>query len=73
MAMCGGHSGRKEIDDSMREYFNGVRAQIEEKLGQAVGHFEPVAYTSQVVAGTIYWVVIRIADGADGHCHAKIF
>lgn len=44
--LCGGHSGRKEIEAERREYFNGVRAQVEEKLGHAVTHFEPVAYTS---------------------------
>jgi hypothetical protein len=71
--LCGGHSGRKEIEAERREYFNGVRAQVEERLGHAVTQFEPVAYTSQVVAGTIFWLVVRIADGADGHAHVKIF
>jgi hypothetical protein len=71
--MCGGHSGRKEIDEEKREYFLGVRDQVEAALGHAVGHFEPVAYTSQVVAGTIYWLVVRIAEGTDGHAHVKIF
>ena len=25
MPMCGGHSGRKEMDDEKRDYFNQVR------------------------------------------------
>ena len=27
--LCGGHSGRKEIDEEKRAYFNGVRDQVE--------------------------------------------
>ena len=73
MTMCGGHSALKEMDAEKLAYFNGCRAAIEERLGHAVTHFEPVAYTSQVVAGTIYWVCVRVAEGDNGYAHAKIF
>jgi len=71
--LCGGHSGRKEVDEEKRVYFNGVRDQVEERLGHACTHFEPVGYTSQVVAGTIFWLCVRIADGDAGHAHVKIY
>ena len=57
----------------MKQYFIGLKSPIEAKFGQSLHTFEPVQYTSQVVAGTNYNVVIKVGPGASDYLHAKIF
>ena len=53
--------------------FLSVMPHLEDKMGKQFGRFEVVGYTSQVVAGTIYQVKVRVEDGPYGYIHAKIF
>jgi hypothetical protein len=71
--MCGGHSGLKEPDQEMRDYFAGAQEAVHAKAGQSFDRFELVGYTSQVVAGTIYWAKIKVSDADTGFIHVKIF
>ena len=61
--MCGGHSNAKEITPEVTEMVNSVRGQIETQLNSTFEVFEPVSYTTQVVAGTNFTVKIRVGDG----------
>jgi cystatin-A/B len=69
--MMGGHSAYKQPNAEELEFFLLQRAAIEAAAGHAFQHFEVVHFTHQVVAGTIYQVKIKVADGE--HIHVKIF
>lgn len=70
--MMGAHSNYKQPDAEELAFFLGLRLAIEEKAGgHHFHHFEVVHFTSQVVAGTIYHVNIKVAEGE--HIHVKIF
>ena len=69
--MMGGHSAYKQPNAEELEFFLLQRAAIEEAAGHAFQHFEVVHFTQQVVAGMIYQVNIKVADGE--HIHVKIF
>ena len=72
--MLGGHSDLKHCEPGSEEH------QLFETLKEALSliternfeKFEVVGFTSQVVAGTIFQVKIRIADNETGFIHAKI-
>jgi len=65
----------KQVEDGSDEYllFLGQMPFLEDRLGKQFGRFEPIAYTSQVVAGTVFQVKIRVSDEPTGYVHAKIF
>ena len=67
--MCGGHSDVKHPDAQENAYFVGMKALVEEKVGQQFTDFEVVHFTSQVVAGTIFRVKYRTDQG---FVHAKV-
>eukprot|EP00345_Euplotes_harpa_P018704 CAMPEP_0168341416 /NCGR_PEP_ID=MMETSP0213-20121227/14674_1 /TAXON_ID=151035 /ORGANISM="Euplotes harpa, Strain FSP1.4" /LENGTH=68 /DNA_ID=CAMNT_0008347895 /DNA_START=8 /DNA_END=211 /DNA_ORIENTATION=- len=68
--MPGGHSAPK-TDAAGLERVATHQGIIEAHLGTTFTTFEPVHYTTQVVAGTNIQAKIRV-DG-DDHVHAKIF
>jgi hypothetical protein len=69
--MMGGHSAYKQPNAEELEFFLQQRAAIETSAGHNYQHFEVVHFTSQVVAGLIYQVNIKVSDGE--HIHVKIF
>ncbi len=70
--MMGGHSANKQPNAEELEFFLEHRGAIEALAGgNAFQHFEIVHFTSQVVAGTVYQLNIKVADGE--HIHVKIF
>ena len=68
--MCGGHSQPRACDEDERPMFVGLKAAVEAQTGVQYSEFEPVSCTSQVVAGTIFWVKVRTNDA---HVHMKVF
>mmetsp|Transcript_40622 Transcript_40622/g.46575 ORF Transcript_40622/g.46575 Transcript_40622/m.46575 type:complete len:99 (+) Transcript_40622:33-329(+) len=68
--LAGGHSEVKTDADGLATIssFKGI---IEAHLNASYTVFEPVHYTTQVVAGTVYQAKIRV-DG-DDHVHAKVY
>ena len=71
--MLGGHSDVKKCADNPeeKELFEGLKGTVEAKTGKAYGSLTAVSYTSQVVAGTIFWVKY-LTDGGE-YIHVKIF
>ncbi|KAF4667346.1 Methyltransferase-like protein 17, mitochondrial [Perkinsus olseni] len=71
--MCGGLGEAMAADDTVRSLCNKVRPAIEQsnKSNAALSEFEPISYRSQVVAGTNYFVKIKV--GPDAYAHARIF
>eukprot|EP00602_Paraphysomonas_sp_CaronLab_P009744 CAMPEP_0185024372 /NCGR_PEP_ID=MMETSP1103-20130426/7413_1 /TAXON_ID=36769 /ORGANISM="Paraphysomonas bandaiensis, Strain Caron Lab Isolate" /LENGTH=101 /DNA_ID=CAMNT_0027557319 /DNA_START=72 /DNA_END=377 /DNA_ORIENTATION=+ len=57
-------------NDEVCEILNGVKENVEQEAGSSFSEFELVHYTTQVVAGTIYLMLVKV-DG-DEHLHVKI-
>ena len=49
--MCGGFGQARPVDDNVKSYALEVKAKVEEKLNTTFNVYEPISYTSQVVAG----------------------
>jgi hypothetical protein len=69
--LCGGHSEAKPMNDEHREICLSMKAKVEATMGTQFAEFEPVSYTSQVVAGTNFTFKVRV--GAEQHISVKIF
>ena len=69
--MCGGHSVDKAMTDEVKQMVNSCKPQIEGQMNSQFTEFEPVSYTTQVVAGTNY--VVKIKVGEDKFISVKIF
>jgi len=74
--MMGGHSAPRAPTEEETEMVLSMKEAIEERAGRKLHHFEIVHLTSQVVAGTNFWVKIK-ADSHHGqeheYIHVKIF
>ena len=68
--MCGGASQNKIPEGEELAYFIECKAIVEAAAGASFETFTPVAYTSQVVAGTNFQVKYNVGDS---YVHAKIF
>ena len=61
---------KTEIDREMMHEIAGFKGAIETKLGSTLKNLQPVAYTSQVVTGTIFQIKY---ESDHGTVHAKVF
>ena len=68
--MMGGHSSLKQPTEEDTAFFATCKELIEAKTHQTYSTYEVHHFTSQVVAGTIYWVAIKVDNGQ--YVHAKI-
>jgi len=69
--MCGGHSNSKDVDDTCREIVTSVKPKVETQMNSTFTTFEPVSYTTQVVAGTNFVIKVHVGDGK--HLSVKVF
>ncbi|KAF4673121.1 Methyltransferase-like protein 17, mitochondrial [Perkinsus chesapeaki] len=71
--MCGGLGEVKPVDDTVKHLCEQVRPALQEKSSSnaAFPEFEPISYRSQVVAGTNYFVKIKV--GPEAYAVARIF
>lgn len=70
MMMCGGFGQVNDADDSTRAMCNEVKTKIEAHLNAKYDTFEPIKYTTQVVAGTNYKIKVQVGDS--DYIHIKI-
>ena len=68
--MCGGHSEKKQPDEEERALFLSLKGDVEGKTGKSYSEFDICHFTSQVVAGTIFWICFKTDQGC---LHAKVF
>ena len=68
--MCGGHSEHKTPSAADLEFFAACRATVETKAGKQFEMWEVSHFTTQVVAGTIFWVAVKVSS--EEYIHAKI-
>ncbi|EER19631.1 Cystatin B, putative [Perkinsus marinus ATCC 50983] len=71
--ICGGLSEARPVSDSVRRLCEQLRPAMEQsnKANTAFSEFEPISYKSQVVAGTNYFVKIKV--GPEAFAHVRIF
>ncbi|XP_072307459.1 cystatin-B-like [Eucyclogobius newberryi] len=69
--ICGGTGYVKPADPEVQGICDSVKGQVEEKTGKKYETFVAKTYTTQVVAGTNYFVKIHV--GGDDHVHVRIF
>uniref|UniRef100_A0AAV2L6D8 Cystatin-B n=1 Tax=Knipowitschia caucasica TaxID=637954 RepID=A0AAV2L6D8_KNICA len=68
---CGGTSTVKPADPEIQGICESVKEKVEEKANKKYATFEAKSYTTQVVAGTNYFVKVHV--GGDDHVHLRIF
>ncbi|KAJ8297894.1 hypothetical protein KUTeg_024875 [Tegillarca granosa] len=67
----GGLGREKPADSSIQSLIEEVRGSVESRVGQNFASYEAVSYKSQVVAGTVYYVKVKVAEG--DFIHVKVF
>ena len=67
----GGMKEVKDITPEVKELVLKVKTDIESKANQTFTTFEPISFATQVVAGTNYFVNIKV--GENKHIHCRIF
>lgn len=71
MACCGGPTPAKPAIPEVQEVCDLVRAEVETKAGKNFAEFVAVEYSTQLVAGTNYFVKVHI--GSEEYMHIRIF
>ena len=69
--LVGGFDEVKEVDEEVKVIALNMKGKAEEALGETFEVFEPILYTSQVVAGTNYNVKVHVGD--ERFIHMKIY
>jgi len=71
--LCGGTGDQKLAGegDEVHALIAEVKDKVEAKTGATYAVFEAVAYKTQVVAGTNYFVKVKVGD--DDHLHVRIY
>ncbi|XP_004578329.1 cystatin-A [Ochotona princeps] len=67
----GGLTDAKPATPEIQEMVNKFKSQLEEETNERYEQFEAVEYKTQVVAGTNYYIKVRV--GEDRYIHMKIF
>ena len=69
--MPGGFGNVKEVDEEVAIIALNMKETVENTLGETYDIYEPVLYTSQVVAGTNYKIKIHVGD--EKFIHIKVY
>ncbi|XP_076973673.1 cystatin-A [Tamandua tetradactyla] len=69
--MPGGLTEARPATPEIQEIANEIKPQLEAKTNETYKEFKAEVYKSQVVAGTIFYIKVRISD--HGYVHLKVF
>jgi len=69
--MCGGVGNAKPADDEVIGILNQIRGQVEGKTNGSYDVFEAHSYSTQVVAGTNFFIKVKVGDGK--YIHVRVF
>ena len=67
----GGFGEVKEVDEDVKILAYNMKEKVENALGETFDVYEPVLYTSQIVAGTNYKIKIHV--GNERYIHITIY
>ncbi|KAM4044343.1 cystatin-B-like isoform 2-T2 [Anomaloglossus baeobatrachus] len=71
MPLCGGLGSIKEATAEVQELCNQVKTEVEEKHGKTYPTYVATEYKTQVVAGTNYFVKVRVGD--EEYIHLRMY
>ncbi|XP_058920411.1 cystatin-A [Kogia breviceps] len=69
--LCGAFCEDQPATPEIQQIANKMKPVVEKKTHEIYKEFEAVEYKTQVVAGTNYWIKIRVGD--DRYIHIKVF
>ncbi|XP_020023588.2 cystatin-A [Castor canadensis] len=67
----GGLSEARPATPEIQEIADKIKLQLEEKTNETYQEFKAVEYKTQVVAGTNFYIKIRVGDGE--YIHVRVF
>ena len=70
MQMVGGPAEERDATDEVKKIANDLKKQVEEKRNTTFSTFEAVKYTTQVVAGVMYRIKVKVGD--DQYLHLRV-
>ena len=70
MHMVGGPAEERDATDEVKKIANDLKKQVEEKRNTTFSTFEAVKYTTQVVAGVMYRIKVKVGD--DQYLHLRV-
>ena len=70
MQMVGGPTEERDADDEVKKIATELKKQVEEKRNATFSTFEAVKYTTQVVAGVMYRIKVKVGD--DQYLHLRV-
>jgi len=72
--MAGGLSGTRAADGNIQAIADAVKESVQGQINRTFDVFQATHYTSQVVAGTNYFLKVKISDGASAEfIHLRVF
>ncbi|XP_067950988.1 cystatin-B-like [Watersipora subatra] len=69
--MMGGVGTEKEADENVQKIVDDLKSTVEEKTGHSYDEFKCVKFATQVVAGTNYFVKVKVGD--NNYIHLRIY
>jgi len=69
--MCGGVGETKKGDQEAQQIIDSVRADLESKSGKSFSKYEAHSYSTQVVAGTNFFVKVQVSSS--DFLHLRVF
>ena len=69
LKMTGGPTEERDANDEVKKLANEIKTQVEEKRNEKFTTFEAVKYTTQVVAGVMYKIKVKVGD--DKYLHLR--
>ncbi|XP_042316317.1 leukocyte cysteine proteinase inhibitor 1-like [Sceloporus undulatus] len=71
--LAGGLSPTKPATPEVQAITSQMKGQLEAKVNQNYSTFEAISYRPQVVAGTNYFIKVRVGDGESDYVHLRVF
>ncbi|KAM9440559.1 cystatin-B-like [Clarias gariepinus] len=69
--LCGGTGHVKRANAEVQKICDEVKPQVEEKAGKNVQMFKAIAFSTQSVAGTNYFIKVQVAE--EEYMHLRVF